>query len=122
MTRFALRGGPPRSVLPSLASARGSSGFRIGSAPPLRFQRFVGSGESVACMSPALSLARLGDDDWGEELTPASTRPPRTSDVFSCRAGTHVYGLDSEGLTAGTCRARIAIGAGGQLYAESSLR
>ena len=103
-------------------SPDGSSVFRIGRAVPLKFQLFDETGDPVAGMSPILSLARLVDGEWGEEFKPTSTRPPLTSDVFSYRGGTYVYTLDTRGLTAGAYRARIAIGAGAQLYAEFSLR
>jgi CubicO group peptidase (beta-lactamase class C family) len=103
-------------------SPDGSSVFSIGRAVPLKFQLFDESGDPVAGMSAILSLARLVDGEWGEEFKPTSTRPPRTSDVFSYLGGTYVYSLDTRGLTAGAYRARIAIGAGAQLYAEFSLR
>ncbi|HSL94808.1 MAG TPA: serine hydrolase [Thermoleophilia bacterium] len=102
--------------------ADGSSVFRIGRAVPLRFRLYDECGDPVAGMTPILSLARLCDGEWGEEFKPRSKTPPKTSDVFRYRAGTYVYNLDTKGLTAGTYRARIAIGAGAQLYAEFSLR
>jgi hypothetical protein len=104
-------------------SPDGSSVFRIGRAVPLKFQLFDESGDPVAGMRPILSLAKLCDDGaWGEEFKPRSKAPPRTSDLFTYRAGMYTYNLDTRGMCAGTYRARIAIGAGAQLYAEFSLR
>ncbi len=102
--------------------ADGSSVFRAGRAVPLRFRLYDECGDPVAGMTPILSLARLCDGEWGEEFKPRSKTPPRTSDRFTCRAGTYTYNLDTKGLSPGTYRARIAIGAGAQLYAEFSLR
>ena len=109
-------------ILPPL-KADGSSVFKLGGAVPLKFQLFDAGGMPYGGMHPIVSLSKLEDGDWGEEFDPVSAAAPKSSDRFryDLLKSQYVYILDTKGMTAGTYRARIALGAGAQMYAQFSL-
>jgi len=102
----------------------GSSIFKLGSTVPVKFRLTYAGGGVVSTVVAKLSLSKLTNAIWGDEVEAISTAAATTDNLFRYDASGNLYifNLATKGLTAGTYRLTIVLDDGTSHTVEISLR
>lgn len=102
----------------------GTSIFKLKSTVPVKFQLKDAQGNYVSTAVASITIAKLSDSIWGEDIEPVSTSAATVGTLFrydatSCQ---YIFNLSTKGLSTGTWRISAVLGDGAFKTVTISLR
>jgi hypothetical protein len=102
----------------------GTSIFKLKSTVPVKFQLRDAQGNYVSTAVASITVAKLSDSVWGDDIEPVSTSAATVGNLFrydatSCQ---YIFNLSTKGLSTGTWRISAILGDGAFKTVTISLR